>query len=115
MIPTEAPAVCGNQQTAVVEEEEGINIQQNENTINWGDPIHVKHKHHFRILTLNVNGLPQHRDHSKYGTIGEQVNKFHIDIIGMSEINLKWNKFSCYDRLTQRTSKWWENTYCSFA
>ena len=43
------------------------------------------------------------------------MNKFHIDIIGMSETNLKWNKFSCYDRLTQRTSKWWENTHCSFA
>ena len=33
----------------------------------------------------------------------------------MSEINLKWNRFSCYDRLTQRASKWWENTNCQYA
>ena len=33
----------------------------------------------------------------------------------MSEINLKWDKFSTYDRLSQRTSKWWETTHCSYS
>ena len=31
----------------------------------------------------------------------------------MSETNIKWNTLSTYDRLPQRTSKWWENTHCS--
>ena len=38
-----------------------------------------------------------------------------MDIIGLSEINLNWNKFSSYDRLSQRTSKWWENTHCNYS
>ena len=83
--------------------------------MSWGDNIKQKHKHHFRLLTLNINGLPQQRNHPKYGTLREQVANCQIDIIGMSEINLNWSKFSTYDRLPQRTSKWWENTHCSHA
>ena len=40
---------------------------------------------------------------------------YHIDILGLAEVNLKWNRFSTYDRLSQRTSTWWENSHCSYA
>ena len=101
--------------TAEAEEDRGNQSQQRINLLHWGDNIEIKHKAHFRILTININGLPQSRSHPKYGTIREQVANCHVDIIGMSETNLKWNKFSTYDRLSQRTSKWWENTHCHYA
>ena len=82
----------------------------------WGDDSYIKNKkQHFRITTININGLPQNRSHPKYGTIREQVATHHIDVLGLSEVNLKWNRFSCYDRLIQRTSKWWENSHCRYA
>ena len=82
----------------------------------WGDDSRIKNKHnHFRLTTININGLPQHRSHPKYGSIREQVHTHQIDILGLSEINLKWNQFSSYDRMAQRTSKWWENTNCRYA
>ena len=95
--------------------EQGRHANQVSNQLSWGNNIHHKHKAHFRILTININGLPQLRSHPKYGTIREQVIKCQVDILGMSEINLRWNKFSTYDRLSQRTSKWWENTHCQYA
>ena len=58
--------------------------------------------------------MPQQRNHHKYGTIREQVSTHHIDILGLSEVNLKWNRFSSYDRLSQRVSKWWETTHCTY-
>ena len=86
-----------------------------EDDISWGDESSIKNKQDFRITTVNINGLPQQRNHPKYGTIRQQVSTHHIDILGLSEINLRWNRFSCYDRLPQRTSKWWENSHCSYA
>ena len=96
------------------EEDNGGITTQNQQ-ISWGDNIFNKPNTHFRILTININGLPQQRNHHKYGTIREQVANCHIDIIGLSEVNLKWDRFSTYDRLSQRTSKWWENTHCSYS
>ena len=81
----------------------------------WGDNTNYKPQHSFRLLTININGLPQLHNHPKYGTIREQINKFQVDIIGIAETNLQWNKFSTYDRLAQRTSKWWETTHCSYS
>ena len=97
-------------------EEEVVQTTQGETpTVNWGDNINSKQKLHFRILTININGLPQQQQHPKYGIIREQVAKCKVDILGLSETNLKWNQFSTYDRLSQRTSKWWENTHCSYS
>ena len=98
-----------------VEEAPGQALRQETAIINWGDNINNKSKLHFRILTVNINGLPQLRQHPKYGTIREQVAKCQVDIIGLSETNLEWNRFSSHDRLSHRTSKWWENTHCSYS
>ena len=100
---------------AEVAEDQGRQANQANNKLSWGNDIQHKHKTHFRILTININGLPQVRSHPKYGTIREQVTKCQVDVLGMSEINLRWNKFSTYDRLSQRTSTWWENSHCQYA
>ena len=99
---------------AEVAEDRGRQSTHGINNISWGDDIKFKNKSHFRILTININGLPQLKSHPKYGTIREQVAKCQVDVIGMSETNLKWNKFSTYDRLSQRTSRWWENSHCHY-
>ena len=71
--------------------DQGIIQQRETNTVSWGNDIKHKQKSHFRILTVNINGLPQLRNHPKYGTIREKVAKYKVDIIGLSETNLKWN------------------------
>ena len=111
----DATTLGGYHASVVVEEETQDVSRGNHNKMTWGDNINIKHKSHFRILTVNINGLPQNRSHPKYGIIREQTNKYQVDILGLSELNLKWNKFSTYDRFTQRTSKWWENTHCSYS
>ena len=115
MIDTFASASEGYQKDAEVVEEVVQSTPRDDTHQDWGDDSKIKNKQHFRIATININGLPQHRQHPKYGTLREQVTTHHIDIIGLSETNLKWNRFSCYDRMTQRTSKWWENTHCKYA
>ena len=101
---------------AVAAEEVGTPNTTEDGTILWGHDSRIKNKHHqFRITTANINGLPQNKHHPKYGLIRQQVHTHQIDILGLSEINLKWNQFSPYDRLSQRTSKWWENTNCRYA
>ena len=115
MNPITSSEAGGYHAASEVEVDKGITQQRVTNTVSWGNDIKYKHKSHFRILTVNINGLPQLRNHPKYGTIREQVAKYKVDIIGLSETNLKWNRFSTYDRLPQRTSKWWENTHCSYS
>ena len=115
MISTSASASEGYQNDAEVAEEVVNSTLTEEMHQSWGDDIHTKSKQHFRIATININGLPQQRQHPKYGTLREQVTTHHIDIIGVSETNLKWNRFSCYDRMAQRTSKWRENTHCTYS
>ena len=51
----------------------------------------------------------------KNGLLRESLALHHIDIIGLSEINIKWDRIYHSNRLKQRVFKWWENSHCSYA
>ena len=69
-----------------------------------------------RIATVNINGLPKHSNHPKYGILRETISTLNIDIIGLSEINLKWDRIYPTNRLKQRSAGWWQNSpHCSYS
>ena len=83
---------------------------------NWGDSIgHATNNTALRIATININGLPKDTSHPKNATLREALGLHHIDIIGMSEINIKWDRIHPSNRFKQRTSKWWEHCHCSYS
>ena len=92
------------------------NDPANEPTPSWGD----NHEHdtsipHLRIATLNINGLPKESRHVKNSSLREAIASHHLDIIGLSEINIKWDRVYPSNRLKQRAAKWWETCHCSYA
>ena len=76
---------------------------------------HDTHKTALRIATINMNGLPKHDNHPKNGLLREAINTHQIDVLGLSEINLKWDRIYPSNRLKQRTARWWEHCHCSYA
>ena len=83
----------------------------------WGDNIdQSKGEDVLRITTVNINGLPKNTTHPKYGILRESISLLNIDIIGLSELNIKWDRVYPTDRMKQRTASWWQNpTNCSYA
>ena len=75
----------------------------------WGNSTeHATPSTLLRIATLNINGLPKEPRHVKNSLIREAIASHHIDIIGLSEINIKWDRLYPSNRLKQRASRWWE-------
>ena len=65
---------------------------------------------------MNINGLPKHTNHPKYGILREAISSTKTDIIGLSEINIKWDRMYATNRLKQRVASWWEHSpHCSYA
>ena len=82
----------------------------------WGHSSeHVTPSSALRLATVNINGLPKDSLHVKNSTLREAIAHHHLDIIGLSEINLKWDRIYPSNRLKQRVSRWWENSHCNYA
>ena len=81
----------------------------------WGDPIeHATNPNTLRIATLNINGLPKDVSHAKNGLLREAIACNNIDILGLSEINKKWDRVYPSNRLKQRIKRWWENCHYAY-
>ena len=66
----------------------------------WGDNIDQnKREDVLRIATVNINGLPKHTTHPKYGILRESISQLNIDIIGLSELNIKWDRIYPTNRM----------------
>ena len=76
---------------------------------------HATNPSTLRLATININGLPKDASHPKNVTLREAIGLHNLDIIGLSEINIKWDRIYPTNRLKQRTVKWWENCHCSYA
>ncbi len=74
-----------------------------------------KQEYVLRIGFTNINGLPEFNQHSKNDELREAINRYQIDIMGMSEINRNWNGISKRNRWKARTRGWWENSHTSMA
>ena len=97
---------------------EAVNSNQScQDTTIWGDDIgKADENDSLRIIKVNMNGLPKHSNHPKYGILQEAITKLKADVIGLSEINVKWDRMYPTDRLRQRVARWWENSpHCSYA
>ena len=82
----------------------------------WGDSTeHATSSALLRIATLNINGLPKESRHVKNSLLREAIASHNIDIIGLSEINIKWDRLYPSNRLKQRASRWWESCHCNYA
>ena len=99
------------------EEEEGNSDRSHSNQPFWGDDIEsIEKSNSLRIITVNSNGLPKHSNHPKYGILRETISTLNTDVIGLSEINIKWDRIYPTNRLKQRVSNWWRNRpHCSYA
>ena len=76
----------------------------------WRDEIDLhKGNEVLRIVLENINGLPKHTSHPKYGILREIISNLNVDIIGFLELNIKWDRVYPSNRLKQRTVSWWQN------
>ena len=56
----------------------------------WGDSCeHDTPSTTLRLATININGLPKDPRHVKNSLLREAIAQHHLDIIGLSEINIK--------------------------
>ena len=83
----------------------------------WGDDIETTDKKDtLRILSVNINGFPKHTNHPKYGILRQAITSNKTDIIGFSEVNIKWDRLYPTNRMKQRIASWWQNSpHCSYA
>ena len=82
----------------------------------WGHSIeHATTSNTLRIATININGLPKDPSHVKNSILREAINIHKLDIIGLSEVNIKWDRIYPTLRLKQRVSGWWETCHSSYA
>ena len=89
--------------------EEEVNSGRSTSLDIWGDDINInENKESLRIITVNINGLPKNTHHPKYGMLREAISTTKSDIVGLSEINIKWDRLYPTNRLKQRVSRWWK-------
>jgi hypothetical protein len=79
------------------------------------DEIDYKLKHTLRVCFININGIPKSANHPKNKEIYNAIENNNIDIIGMTETNIAWNKIDQTDRWREQTIGWWESTHTSIA
>ena len=48
-----------------------------------------------RCAFININGLPQKVNTPKERQLQKFITDYDIEIMGVAEINLHWNNFSC--------------------
>ena len=57
----------------------------------------------------NINGLSRKVKLPKERMLRKIITDYDIDIMGISEVNINWNKVEQAERWEERTSEWWEN------
>lgn len=121
-------SVEGRLQTDMIHEEENRRIhlrsdRHREQGINNGDDDninnqtsdhcghelnHIDNDTTLRVGFININGIPQQNTHLKNKQIFNAVQDSEIDILGMTESNVNWNKMQSAHRWNTRINNWWE-------
>jgi hypothetical protein len=70
----------------------GAQISQHNNISHWGDTLNTKDNKCVRIGCRNVNSLPITQVNSRNDELFQDISSAHIDVFGLSEINVAWNK-----------------------
>ena len=75
----------------------------------WGHQIGSgKTEDTLRVGLLNHGGYSATKDSSKDKLLRQYVQRYHFDIIGLTESNQHWKNVPIEDRLPERTRGWWE-------
>jgi hypothetical protein len=73
--------------------------------VRGADNFGTKHQDTLRYCLANINGLPLGDNHDKHDLIIQAMAKYQIDILGLAEININFNRVGptnqWKDRLTR--------------
>ena len=92
MEETEQPTVQNRTST------QGEHNQRNNSNDTGYDKLSHKIDKVLRIGFININGIPAKSDNPKNKMIFEAIRKYEIDITGMVETNIQWNKVRMKDQ-----------------
>jgi hypothetical protein len=59
----------------------------------------------------NIGGIPSRTGQAKDDYLQTGINKYDIDIMGITETNVSWDNIPETDRLYNRTKHWWRNSH----
>jgi hypothetical protein len=79
----------------------------------WGDNFGNKHQDTFRYCFANINGLPLGANHDKHDLITQAMVKYQIDILGLAEININFNRVGPTNQWKDRFKKLSTNSHCA--
>lgn len=79
----------------------------------WGHRLQKKEQNVVRICALNINGLGLSRNSVKNHDIRQHMELEEVDIMGISEVNIHWDKVEQRDSIWERTEGWFENVSVS--
>ena len=75
----------------------------------WGHWLKQKNQNRVRICAVNINGIGLSRDSVKSHNIRQFMELEDVDIMGISEVNIHWDKIGQKDGIWERTEGWFEN------
>jgi hypothetical protein len=79
----------------------------------WGDNFGTKHQDTFRYCFTNINGPPLGANHDKHDLIIQDMAKYQIDILGLAEININFNRVGPTNQWKDRFKKLGTNSHCT--
>ena len=82
---------------------------------NHGEAITSKRQNTLRVGFLNINGLPDNKEHPKNLMIYEAITSNEIDAIGLAETNKCWHALNANHSWKSRTTGWWQASKTTFA
>ena len=68
-----------------------------------------KEEEMMRCAFLNINGLPQRINTQKEQQLHKLITDYDLDITGVAEVNLHWNKVQQTEKREERSIGWWKN------
>ena len=84
-------------------------------TAYFRDKLTQKKHNTLRIGFLNINGLPNTRDHTKNRILFEYIEDQDLDLLGMAETNKCWHTLPQQDSWKNRTIGWWKASKTTLA
>lgn len=72
------------------------------NNTEWGHALYRKPENVLRIAFRNINSLSTNANSSKHLEIAQDINRYEIDVMGMTEINTAWHNTPSRSKLKER-------------
>jgi len=73
----------------------------------WGDKIGKVSSKYFRLMFVNVGGIPANTKDPKNDEIQWLGEHYQCHVLGLAETNKNWKKIAFEERLPSRAKDWW--------